>query len=220
MRARQPYSTASRTLLPNGLSGRDVLWRIANHPEHETGDVERGYTRRHSTSANSLDLFCLPQWHREARCAEPRFAGIRFVGASGRGDSKSAKAVCSLCPVRSECLEDALAFEAQAHVPYGVRGGMSATERRVILARNETGTVYFGRRADLIKIGMSRVSVEARAKRFGLTIVATEPGGFTRERELHLRFASDLVWGREWFRASEQLLGYISGLNSSEEAAA
>lgn len=43
----------------------------------------------------------------------------------------AAKAVCRRCPVRAECLEF-----AQRHLPHGVAGGFSATERAELRARD------------------------------------------------------------------------------------
>ncbi len=51
----------------------------------------------------------------------------------------AAKKVCAACPVRSECLEDALIIKDS----WGVRGGKSAPERRRILKkRGEHLAVY------------------------------------------------------------------------------
>ncbi len=48
---------------------------------------------------------------------------------------REAKDVCSSCPVRRECLGDALRHPDQAE--YGIRGGLTPEERRVILRRGE-----------------------------------------------------------------------------------
>ena len=42
-----------------------------------------------------------------------------------------AKAICSVCPVKVECLEFALEIKE----PYGIWGGYTETERRQLLAR-------------------------------------------------------------------------------------
>ena len=49
-------------------------------------------------------------------------------------DEAAAKAVCAVCPVRSECLEHALA----ASEPYGIWGGFTLRERR-LLRRSRAG---------------------------------------------------------------------------------
>src|SRR5690606_25973136 len=49
-----------------------------------------------------------------------------------------AKAVCTGCPVRTECLADAL----DARVEFGVWGGMTERERRALLRRRPTVTSW------------------------------------------------------------------------------
>lgn len=44
---------------------------------------------------------------------------------------QAAKALCAVCPVVEECLRHALAVKE----PYGVWGGLNATEREVLNAR-------------------------------------------------------------------------------------
>lgn len=45
------------------------------------------------------------------------------------GSARPAKQVCAICPVRTECLDDALATDER----HGVRGGLSARESRPLL---------------------------------------------------------------------------------------
>lgn len=73
----------------------------------------------------------LPAWHREAACrdADP---DLFFVG---RGESAAeAKAICAGCPVRPECLEDAIAHDYR----FGIFGGMNRNERRKAARRGLT----------------------------------------------------------------------------------
>jgi WhiB family redox-sensing transcriptional regulator len=42
-----------------------------------------------------------------------------------------AKAICSVCPVKDDCLE----FAVEIKEPYGIWGGLTETERRQIIAR-------------------------------------------------------------------------------------
>lgn len=42
-----------------------------------------------------------------------------------------AKAICSVCPVKEDCLE----FALEIREPYGIWGGLTETERRQVLAR-------------------------------------------------------------------------------------
>lgn len=52
-----------------------------------------------------------------------------------RGEStREAKAVCAVCPVRQECLDDAL----MGREKFGVWGGLSERERRKIRSRRPT----------------------------------------------------------------------------------
>lgn len=44
---------------------------------------------------------------------------------------QKAKAICSVCPVRVECLEFALVIRE----PYGIWGGLTEADRRQLLAR-------------------------------------------------------------------------------------
>ena len=48
-----------------------------------------------------------------------------------------AKAICSVCPVKEDCLEFALEIKE----PYGIWGGLTETERRQVLARRAAATV-------------------------------------------------------------------------------
>lgn len=73
----------------------------------------------------------VPSWHALASCRgmdEALFfppgdapdCGVRIAAA---------KAVCAGCPVRRECLDDAMGWE-QPSTRVGVRGGLSAAERQ------------------------------------------------------------------------------------------
>jgi WhiB family redox-sensing transcriptional regulator len=47
-----------------------------------------------------------------------------------------AKQRCGRCPVRRQCLTDALGWESiRGNVAHGVRGGLSASERRAFLGQ-------------------------------------------------------------------------------------
>ena len=62
-------------------------------------------------------------WMLEAKCldADPE----AFFPEKG-GSTREAKRICSICPVREECLEYALANEER----FGIWGGLSERERR------------------------------------------------------------------------------------------
>lgn len=73
--------------------------------------------------------------------------------------------------------------------------------------------VYYLRFGDRIKIGCS-VAPAKRVMALSMdpaNIVATEHGGFRRERERHLQFA-DLRLEGEWFAAGDELLAHIESL--------
>jgi hypothetical protein len=76
--------------------------------------------------------------------------------------------------------------------------------------------VYFAQGDGLVKIGASS-SVTRRVASLRATLLATEPGGFGREHELHERFAGDRVAG-EWFRPSDALLAHIRALSAQVPA--
>ena len=89
---------------------------------------------RPSPPVNDPDL--APAWQQQAECLH--HAGhVDFFPA--RGESvRDAKAVCTICPVKSECLEYAL----QHRIEQGVWGGASERERRRILRqRRRAGAV-------------------------------------------------------------------------------
>lgn len=69
------------------------------------------------------------QWREEARCAE--VDPDLFFPEPGQSPN-AAKQVCADCPVRTECLTDALAHR---DIAFGVRGGLTPTQRRELLHR-------------------------------------------------------------------------------------
>ena len=67
------------------------------------------------------------EWAGRGACASTS-ADELFVQGSAQN---RAKAVCAGCPVRTECLADAL----DSRIEYGVWGGMTERERRALLKR-------------------------------------------------------------------------------------
>jgi hypothetical protein len=73
--------------------------------------------------------------------------------------------------------------------------------------------------ADAIKIGYTRGLADGTAHGrvstmqsncpLTLKLLATMPGGYDDERELHVRFSDDWIRG-DWFRASAELRAFIS----------
>lgn len=74
-------------------------------------------------------------WHTEAVCRRDEaglfFAPSKEPTAARLSREDAAKRVCAGCPVRVECREHALLQPE----PYGVWGGLTAAERRILLAR-------------------------------------------------------------------------------------
>lgn len=69
-------------------------------------------------------------WHEQALCAQ---TDPEAWYVEGGGDTRPAKRICARCPVRTECLDWALAHDER----YGVWGGMGPRERARI--RRERG---------------------------------------------------------------------------------
>ena len=67
---------------------------------------------------------------RPVRDAGPTRTTLFVQGAA----QNRAKAVCMRCPVRTECLADAL----DNRIEFGVWGGMTERERRALLRRRPT----------------------------------------------------------------------------------
>ncbi|MFE9258876.1 WhiB family transcriptional regulator [Streptomyces sp. NPDC006879] len=74
-------------------------------------------------------------WHSEAVCHRDEaglfFAPSKEPTAARLSREEAAKRVCARCPVMVACREHALLQPE----PYGVWGGLTAAERRVVLAR-------------------------------------------------------------------------------------
>ena len=73
-------------------------------------------------------------WSAHAACRTTDPDELFVQGAA----QNRAKAVCTGCPVRTECLADAL----DNRVEFGVWGGMTERERRALLRRRPTVTSW------------------------------------------------------------------------------
>jgi WhiB family transcriptional regulator, redox-sensing transcriptional regulator len=74
--------------------------------------------------------YCMPwteEWTLRAACRE-QVPDALFVSGAAQHQAKS---VCRACPVRTECLADAL----DNNVEFGVWGGLTERERRALLRR-------------------------------------------------------------------------------------
>lgn len=210
-RFESPHDRAERVAghhLP-GPNDRDVSGQMIKHPEHETGGSPRGMTRSWTGLHDDHDLVGLiPSWHRKALCTEPGHEDIDFFR-----DHAKARAVCLGCPVKGECLSEALRMERETRLCYGIWGGTTAVDREVLLREGPEldGVIYYGEGNGLIKIGTTRGDASKRGVEVGATILATEPGSYTREAEVHGWFAALRVHG-EWFRPASPLMDYIASL--------
>ncbi len=74
------------------------------------------------------------EWVADAACRNADPDELFVTGAA----QKRAKAVCMSCPVRTECLSDAL----DHRVEFGVWGGMTERERRALLRRRPDVTSW------------------------------------------------------------------------------
>lgn len=73
-------------------------------------------------------------WTINAACRQTDPDRLFVQGA----EQHQAKALCLSCPVRTECLADAL----DNHVEFGVWGGMTERERRALLRRRPNVTSW------------------------------------------------------------------------------
>ena len=97
--------------------------------------------------------------------------------------------------------------------------------------RSQIGPVYFFRCGPYIKIGYSidptrrlreiRTGIGTKVPddidRARTVLVQTEPGGRSRERDLHQRFKHLHHWG-EWFTEAPELTDYINALDQGVTA--
>jgi WhiB family transcriptional regulator, redox-sensing transcriptional regulator len=92
-------------------------------------------------------------WHSEAACRSDEaglfFAPSKEPTAARLSREEAAKRVCARCPVMLECREHALLQPE----PYGVWGGLTAAERRVVLARRRRRDAELQRSAQVAAAG-------------------------------------------------------------------
>jgi hypothetical protein len=75
-----------------------------------------------------------PAWHRQAACADMPAEAFYPLPGDHHG-IEAAKRVCRGCPVRAECLADALGWEATSR-RHGIAGGLTPAGRdRLVAAR-------------------------------------------------------------------------------------
>lgn len=97
-------------------------------------------------------------WHTGAACRRDEvglfFAPSKEPTAARLSREEQAKRVCSRCPVLLECREHALAQPE----PYGVWGGLTAAERRVVLARRRRRDAELREAARVAAAGRRRIA--------------------------------------------------------------
>lgn len=71
-----------------------------------------------------------PEWHEWASCTD---VDPELWHPEKGASSAEAKRICAGCAVREECLEDALALDER----HGIRGGLTARERRRLAAEQK-----------------------------------------------------------------------------------
>jgi WhiB family redox-sensing transcriptional regulator len=76
-------------------------------------------------------------WRYDAQCGDAQNKGIDFF-SERVGQQKKALALCATCPVRRECLVDALTTETV----WGTWGGKRETELRQALMVDENGETF------------------------------------------------------------------------------
>lgn len=85
-----------------------------------------------ATDVDDAELTDENPWRSDAACLDHPRPDIFFAsGESGAEDIARAKEVCETCPVRFDCL----LYAVETAQTYGVWGGTSADERRLIRRR-------------------------------------------------------------------------------------
>lgn len=95
-------------------------------------------------------------WRSRAACRDTdpeTFFPAAESGPAYERQVSEAKAVCARCPVRTECLDEAL-----ARIPDGIAGGLTPAERRR-LTRGRPARLAAG--AELARLARSRAEVAA-----------------------------------------------------------
>lgn len=72
-------------------------------------------------------------WYEDAACKEVD-PELWYPGHGESQSARKAKAICNGCAVQSECLEDAMKYEANDPQQYrwGIQGGLDAKERNAL----------------------------------------------------------------------------------------
>lgn len=81
---------------------------------------------------DTLDMIIIPEWHKDAACRGHANPDLWFPEP---GDSRMQTAwalwICAHCPVRGECLDDAI----RKNEKHGIRGGRTTRQRVRMMRR-------------------------------------------------------------------------------------
>lgn len=155
--------------------------------------------------------------------AATAIAKVDTGGARRGGIVHRLHSVCGLFPKNGQPARLAARFSCNSFSADAVLGleadGRVTCERCDWKGVNDNGrvTVYFAERGGLVKIGCSS-NVLLRVSGLQARLLAIEPGGFARERELHGLFAAERHGG-EWFRRSPALQAHIESLTDAARVA-
>lgn len=147
---------------------------------------------------------------------ECSICGGDYYADSGRAGSHFNRPVGEL-PHLDETLR-AIAAEYAANRTNLIGAFLEPIARAIedAIANRDGSSVYFAAAGDRIKIGWSRhVATRIGQLQVGnpdpVTLLATMPGGVSKERELHRRFAHARLAG-EWFTATPDLEEFVTAL--------
>lgn len=102
--------------------------------EWSNGGCTRSAGSRAGAKVKDGEMVWINDWTAHAACRSLDPDALFVQGAA----QKRAKAICFRCPVRAECLADAL----DNRVEFGVWGGMTERERRALLRRRPNVTSW------------------------------------------------------------------------------
>ena len=82
--------------------------------------------------------------------------------------------------------------------------------------RTDPGIIYYVQVADTIKIGFTRdLNMRLQAYPPMARLLATHPGTFQLEAEMHRKFSRHLAGRKEWFMANEELTAHLEQVRST-----
>src|SRR6266849_3329802 len=129
--------TSATSLSSVSYSFATITWGVATRPH--PGQPQRSATRRDDPipgrdDQEELGHMWITDWTTRAACKGTDPDELFVQGAA----QNRAKLICRGCPVRTECLADAL----DNGIEFGVWGGMTERERRALLRRRPEVTSW------------------------------------------------------------------------------